>query len=54
MANEISKRLNKEGIVILSGLLVEDEKDIITAYENLKIIDNRKMGEWLALVFQKI
>ena len=54
IAYEISNRLNKKGIVILSGLLVEDEKDIIKAYENLKIIDNRKMGEWLALVFQKI
>ncbi len=54
IADEISKRLNKKGIIILSGLLVEDEKDIIKAYENLKIIDNRKMGEWLALVFQKI
>ena len=54
IADGISKRLNKKGIIILSGLLVEDEKDIIKAYENLKIIDNRKMGEWLALVFQKI
>ncbi len=53
IAGEIIKRLKKYGIVILSGLLIEDEKDIIDKYKELRLIDKKIMGEWLALVFQK-
>jgi ribosomal protein L11 methyltransferase len=54
IADEIKKRLIKKGILILSGLLIEDEKDVITRYEKLDLIFLEKMvmDEWLALVFQ--
>ena len=54
IADEIIKRLNDKGIVILSGLLIEDEKDTVEKYKELKLIDRKTMGEWLALVFQGI
>ncbi len=53
IAGEIVKRLKKKGLVILSGLLIEDEEDIIKKYDELKQIDNLIMGEWLALVLRK-
>ena len=53
IAEEIIKRLKNDGIVILSGLLVEDEKDIIEKYKELNPIDKKIMGEWLALVLRK-
>jgi ribosomal protein L11 methyltransferase len=54
IADEIKKRLIKKGIVILSGLLNEDEKSIIEKYETLDLtfVEKMNMDEWLALVFQ--
>jgi ribosomal protein L11 methyltransferase len=53
IAGEIIKRLKKNGLVILSGLLVEDEKDILRKYNELNLIDQKPMGEWLVLVLRK-
>lgn len=53
IAGEIIKRLKKNGLVILSGLLIEDEKDIKEKYNELKLIDKKQMGEWLSLVLRK-
>ena len=50
---EIIKRLSKNGITILSGLLIEDERDIVDKYKELELIERETMGDWLALVFQK-
>ena len=54
IADEIKKRLTKKGIVILSGLLIEDEKSVIEKYETLDLtfVEKMNMDEWLALVFQ--
>ncbi len=43
------------GIIILSGLLFSDREDILQIYlkQNLKLIDEIQLGEWIALVFQK-
>ena len=54
ISSEIVKRLSKNGFVILSGLLIEDEKDIVEQYKELKLVDCKTMGEWLALVFKKM
>lgn len=52
IVEEIKDKL-KNGMVILSGLLLEDEKDIVEGYEEFNLIESKTMGEWLALVFQK-
>ena len=54
IAGEIIERLNDRGILILSGLLIEDEKDIAKKYNRLNLLERKTMGEWLALVFQKL
>jgi len=51
IANQIIKKLKPNGIVILSGLLMKDEKDIEkhyteTGFETLEI---KSMDEWIAL-----
>jgi ribosomal protein L11 methyltransferase len=53
IAGEIIKRLTENGLLILSGLLIEDEKDIVKKYNELKLIDKKIMGEWLAVVLRK-
>jgi len=44
------------GVIILSGLLFSDREDILNAYSkySLKLIEEKQLGEWIALVFQKI
>jgi ribosomal protein L11 methyltransferase len=43
------------GVIILSGLLYTDREDILNAYSkyNLKLIEEKQLGEWIALVFTK-
>lgn len=44
-----------KGKIILSGLLVADREDILNAYSKygLELLEERVLGEWIALVFQK-
>ena len=53
ISEEIKEKLAGDGIVILSGLLIEDEKVIVERYKELKFLEHQAMGEWIALVFQK-
>jgi len=54
IAEEIKKKINKNGVLILSGLLITDENDIVEKYTQLdfKLIEKDTMDEWCALVFQ--
>ncbi len=51
---EIQKRIKKNGIVILSGLLVQDKEEILHEYEKLHfaLLDSQISGEWISLVFE--
>jgi ribosomal protein L11 methyltransferase len=51
----IAKKLNSKGIVILSGLLITDEEDIVKAYNSvgLKVIFKTTMNEWMGLVLER-
>lgn len=56
IANQIIKKLKPNGIVILSGLLMKDEKDIEkhyaeTGFETLEI---KSMDEWIALALMAL
>lgn len=47
----------KEGYLILSGILREQGNEIIEAYSStgqLKLIDKKAEGDWMALAFQRI
>ena len=53
IAQQIKSKLKKNGIVILSGLLKEDEPDITRRYSSLGLIKKelQTLDEWIALVF---
>jgi ribosomal protein L11 methyltransferase len=55
IAEKIKLKTRKNGIVILSGLLKEDETVIQNTYSEIgyKQIDKLTQDEWIALVFQK-
>jgi ribosomal protein L11 methyltransferase len=52
--NEIRKRIKKNGILILSGLLIQDKAEIEREYQNLNfiLVDSNISGEWNSMVFQ--
>jgi ribosomal protein L11 methyltransferase len=54
ISEELAKRIKKNGILILSGLLAEDEQDILSKYREpgFKLHEILKMDEWIAVVFQ--
>ena len=54
IANDLKLKLKNDGFVILSGLLTEDEVEIIKYYNSLDFIfiQKEKMDEWIALVFK--
>jgi ribosomal protein L11 methyltransferase len=54
IAEEIRDRLKKNGLVILSGLLIADEEDILNKYLSLqfKLVEKKQMDEWIALVLR--
>ena len=53
IADEIKKRIRKNGIVILSGLLNSDQKDIETKYHSIGFRTEQieQMDEWIAVAF---
>ncbi|MEG8946638.1 50S ribosomal protein L11 methyltransferase [Rosettibacter firmus] len=54
IAEEIKKKIKKTGIVILSGLLISDEIDIVKKYNSLGFdqIAKMQMDEWICLSFK--
>lgn len=54
IAEELKIKIKKSGVLILSGLLIIDEKDIVEKYTQLhfKLIEKNTMDEWCALVLQ--
>ncbi len=56
IAELLSSKLAPGGILILSGILKEDEADIWDSYKNynLEMIDRENLDEWLALVLKKV
>jgi len=53
IADKIKEKINPGRIVILSGLLVKDEKDIKQHYTKIgfEAVETESMDEWIALVF---
>jgi ribosomal protein L11 methyltransferase len=54
IANQLSERQQKNGILILSGLLITDEEIILPIYTNLgyKLLEKAGKNEWISLVFE--
>jgi ribosomal protein L11 methyltransferase len=54
ISDEIKNRIKKNGIVILSGLLISDQKDIETKYHSIGFRTEQieQMDEWIAVVLK--
>lgn len=52
LAPEVARRLAPQGRVILSGLLVEQAKDVLTAYDRagLSLVSQQNHGDWATLM----
>lgn len=55
IADDISRKISNSGDLILSGLLVQDEEDIKSAYtkKGFRFIQTKKLNEWIALKFRR-
>ncbi len=53
IAEEIKNKIKKTGILILSGLLIDDEEEIISKYNSLGFNQQEKMqlDEWISITF---
>jgi len=54
IAEEIKNKMKKTGILILSGLLISDEEDIVKKYSAIGfgLLEKMQMDEWISLSFQ--
>ncbi|MCH7516568.1 MAG: 50S ribosomal protein L11 methyltransferase [Bacteroidetes bacterium] len=55
ISEKIKAKLKKNGIIILSGLLLKDETEIINHYQliGFKFKEKKVMDDWIAIVFEK-
>ena len=53
IADDLINRLKKSATLILSGLLIEDFDKVRECYKDLDLIESKKQGEWMALIFKK-
>lgn len=53
--DDISKKVEKNGFLILSGLLTSDEEAVKKEYikKGFRFIQSKRMNEWIALKFSK-
>jgi ribosomal protein L11 methyltransferase len=54
ISSELKMKIKKDGLLILSGLLTIDEKDIVEHYTaaGFELVELIKMDEWIGIVFQ--
>lgn len=52
MAEELSAKVAKGGLLVLSGILLPQEDEVIAAYAPFTVIEAPKKGEWVAIVFR--
>ncbi len=55
ISEKIKAKLKKNGVVVLSGLQLKDEEEIISHYQSIgfKFKEKKVMDEWIAIVFEK-
>lgn len=52
MASELSAKVAKGGLLVLSGILLPQEEDVIRAYAPFAVEAAPKKGEWVAIVLR--
>ena len=56
LAEEIVKNLAKDGTLVLSGLLKEQENDVLKAYEEngMELESTFPINEWQTLILKRV
>ncbi len=52
MAKELSAKVAKGGLLVLSGILLPQEPEVIAAYAPFEVLGAPKKGEWVAIVLR--
>lgn len=55
IVEDLKLRMKADGVLVLSGLLFNDENDIVKVYGEygLKLTDKQQLDDWISLVFTK-
>jgi ribosomal protein L11 methylase PrmA len=52
LAGAIAARVAPAGLLLLSGILIGQEADVIAAYPGFTVEESPQEGEWIALVLR--
>ncbi|MGH7286265.1 MAG: 50S ribosomal protein L11 methyltransferase [Polyangiaceae bacterium] len=53
MAPSLTRCMAEHGLLILSGILAVKRDRVVTAFDDLELLEEPARGEWIALVFRK-
>jgi len=53
LAEPLAARVQPGGLLVLSGILIGQEADVLAAYPGFELLASPKEGEWIALALQK-
>jgi len=54
LVNDLIARVSADGVLMLSGLLLQDETSVRHAFGALDVVQREVEGEWLALCFKRL
>lgn len=52
MASELKAKVAKGGLLVLSGILLPQEAEVVAAYAPFQVVSAPKKGEWVAIVLR--
>ena len=52
MANDLKAKVAKGGLLVLSGILLPQEDEVVAAYAPFQVVSAPKKGEWVAIVLR--
>ena len=52
MAKELSSKVARGGLLVLSGILLPQEEEVVSAYAPFTVLGVPKKGEWVAIVLR--
>ncbi|CAA6815192.1 MAG: Ribosomal protein L11 methyltransferase (EC [uncultured Sulfurovum sp.] len=54
IVHDLTRATQKDGILILSGILDKKEKQVTEVYEHLELVERKQKDEWVTLVYKKL
>lgn len=53
MAEDLKRRVDAGGLLLLSGILVPQKDEVLAAYADMELLDAPVLGEWILLALRK-